>query len=241
VEVVSAAPAFTAEALRTGGLIDLGVVQVNEIVEVRPPLIAALERVLRATRPDIPLTGAARAHALMGDTTSRFLLLGYQLHGKPELDWLTRAADSLHAVARFGVLARVESDEVGYSKTEVPPSNPTPGLPEQRMNVVHRDARVSVVIYDLTTRASVFSGEYVGTTSAMEPDTLPRLPMTPAEMPAVGAQTGPPSGSGPPPPGPGPRSSAEPPPLAKAAEAAFLEWVRTLPGTTAPGTGVGPP
>src|SRR6266850_1527081 len=49
---------FTAEALRAGGLVDLGVVQVNEIPQVRPPLIAALERVLTATRSDIRLIPA---------------------------------------------------------------------------------------------------------------------------------------------------------------------------------------
>src|SRR5260221_12037945 len=69
-------PGFTAEALRAGGLVDLGVVQVNEVPQVRPPLIAALERVLAATRHDIRLVPAAQAQATVDDSTSRLLLLG---------------------------------------------------------------------------------------------------------------------------------------------------------------------
>src|SRR5881396_1365516 len=106
---------FTAEVLRAGGLVDLGVVQVNEIPQVRPPLIGALERVLAATRSDIRLIPAARAQATFDDSTSRLLLLGYQMHGAPEAVWLARAADSLRGVARYGVLARVESDAIRYS------------------------------------------------------------------------------------------------------------------------------
>jgi hypothetical protein len=242
-KVAPPAPEFTAEALRTGGLVDLGVVQVNEIVSVRPPLIAALEKVLTATRPDIPFTNAARAQAMMGDSTTRLLLLGYELHGIPEQSWLARAADSLHAIARFGVLARVESDGVSYSKREVP-STSTSGDPYDKVTVTEREAKVAVVVFDLKTLASVFSGVYVGTSEAAMPDTMPRPTMTPNEMPPPNTQTNPlsPPGSTGPPGGPGGPgwSAAEPPPLSKAVEGAFLEWVRTLPGS-APGTGTTPP
>ena len=110
-----------------------------------------------------------------------------------------------------------------------------------KLNVVHRDAVVSVVVYDLETRSPVFSGQYEGTATASERDTIPRVPMTPAEMPAVNPQVGQQGPNGGPPPGPGPRNVGEPPPLWQAAEDAFRAWIRTLPGTTAPGTGVGPP
>src|SRR5438128_1563182 len=65
---------FTAETLRAGGLVDLGVVQVNEVPQVRPPLIAALERVLAATRKDVRVVPAARAEAAFDDSTLRLLL-----------------------------------------------------------------------------------------------------------------------------------------------------------------------
>src|SRR5262249_18059278 len=70
------APDFTAESLRSGGLAVLGVVQVDEVPQVRPPLIDALERVLGVTRHDLRIIPAAKTQAVMGDSTTRFLLLG---------------------------------------------------------------------------------------------------------------------------------------------------------------------
>src|SRR5712675_1111137 len=59
-------PGFTAESLRKGGLAVLGVVQVDEVAQARPPLVAALERVFASARREVPLVRADRAQAAMG-------------------------------------------------------------------------------------------------------------------------------------------------------------------------------
>ena len=218
---------FTAEALRAGGLVDLGVVQVNEIPQVRPPLIEALERVLAATRSDIRLVPAARAQATFDDSTSRLLLLGYQMHGAPEAVWLARAADSLRGVARYGVLARVESDVTRNSVRDAPANDPSLQSPSGRILISGRDARVSVRIYELATRAPVFDGTYRASAESASVDSM-RL----SEYPERSRNQGgiivtprtPASQQGYP----------EPPPLARAVEAAFLEFARSLPGGPKP-------
>jgi hypothetical protein len=207
--------------------VDLGVVQVNEVTQVRPPLIEALERVMAATRKDIRLIPASRAQAALDDSTSRLLLLGYQMHGTPETAWLARAADSLGGMARYGVLARVESDVIRYSVRDAPPMDPTLQSPNGRIRVTGRDTRVSVQVFDLPRRAIVFGGTYRASAESASVDTL-RLPLRPPPQygdASIAAS---------------PREKfvtqgyAEPPTLARAVEAAFLEFARSLPGGPPP-------
>jgi len=217
-------PGFTAEALRAGGLANLGVVQVNEIPQVRPPLIAALERVLAATRSDIPLVAAARAQATFDESTSRLLLLGYQMHGAPEAVWLARAADSLHGAARYGVLARVESAAIRYSVRDAPPDLHSPS---GRIMVTGRDTRVTVSVYDLPTRVLVFTGTYAAAAESAAADTVPVKTWLQGPREQAGitvAPQEPPSQQGYP----------GPPPLAQALESAFVEFARSLPGGPPP-------
>jgi len=223
-DVREADAGFTAEALRAGGLVDLGVVQVNEIPQVRPPLIEALERVLVATRSDIRLIPAARAQATFDDSTSRLLLLGYQMHGAPEAVWLARAADSLRGVARYGVLARVESDAIRHSVRDAPPGTVSR---TGRILVSGRDTRVSVHVYDLRTRVPVFSGTYRASAESAMVDTLGIAnvlqPSSGRSSVVVAPQESPSS-----------QGYGEPPPLARAVEGAFLEFARSLPGGPPP-------
>ncbi len=200
----------------------VGVVQVNEIPQVRPPLIAALERVLTATRTDIPLVPAARAAAALDDSTTRLLLLGYQMHGSPEPDWLDRAADRLATLGRYGVLARVESDKLRYAVRDAPVNDPTLKSPSSRIRVTGRDAHVSVQVYDLRTRERVFAGSYIGAAEVAEPDTMP---LAMGEAPGGGVSI-----SGIPQVAPIEQEYPRPPPLARALEPAFLEFARSLPG-----------
>lgn len=218
-EVRSVAPEFTAETLRNGGLAILGVVQVDEVPQVRPPLIEALERVLGATRHDLRVVPAAKVDAVMGDSTTRFLLLGYQMHDRPDPDWFERATDSLRATARYGVLARVESDALRYSGQDVA-NLPYEQTPEVR--VVGREAKVEVHVYDLTTRAIVFHNTYSGSAEAAATDTIPQavLPPSPGEVQVTPRRQ--------------PQPYPESPPLAKALERAFLEFARELPGGPPP-------
>lgn len=222
-DVKSTDPGFTALSLRTGGLAILGVVKVNEIPQVRPPLIEALERVLVATRGDIPLTHATRVQASMDDSTTRFLLLGYQFHGTPEPNWLARAADSLGGVARYGLLARVESDVLRYSNRDAPYGDPALQSASARIKVTGRDTRISVSVYDLPTRALVFSGKFSGSRESAAPDTMP---MPPVQVVGGGVSIG-----AAPREAPDAQGYPEPPPLARAVESAFLEFARTLPGS----------
>jgi len=221
-EMRTVSPEFTAESLRSGGLAVLGVVQVDEVPQVRPPLIDALERVLGVTRHDLRVVPAARAQAAMGDSTTKFLLLGYQMHGRPDPDWFERATDSLHATARYGVLARVESDALRYSAENLLDAGPVGGQGQaEPVRVTGRDARVTVHVFDLTTRALVFTGTYSGSTRAAVQDTMPRPTPPPQQNGGLVIQQ---SSQQPQQPFP------EAPPLARALEPAFLEFARELPG-----------
>lgn len=204
------------------------------MAQVRPPLIDALERVLTSARRDIPLVPAARACEAVPDTVKRLFLLGYQMRGEPDERLLASVAAAARGMARYGILARVESAPIRYGTRQV-----TTGLPgnERRVNEVHvtgRDAHVSVRIYDLTTMGLVFNAKYVGSFDAVPivrppADSLRALP--PEERdPVVRPATRLPG------PGDGPSALGYPdaPPTAKAAEASFVLMVRDLPGAPPP-------
>lgn len=218
-------PGFTAAALRSGGLVVMGVVQVNEIPQVRPPLIAALEKVLTVTRKDIPLIPAAKAAAALDDSTGRFLLLSFQMQGAPDPAWLNQAAGRLAALGRYGVLARVESDKLRYAGRDAPPNDPGLQSPSARIRVTGRDVHILVQIYDLKTQVKVFDAKYIGVAEAAEPDTIPPGFVMPNGVTGVtGASDA----------APIEQEYPKPPPLARALEPAFLEFARSLPGGPAP-------
>ncbi len=214
-DVQTAAPEIAPDSLRVGRLAVLGVVQVDEVTQVRQPLIEAFERVWTGARRDIPLVRAGDAAHAMGDSTSRFLLLGYQMHGVPDSAWMARAVDSLRDAARYGLLARVESDVIRHSIRDAPAHSPE-ALRSGRIRVTGRDVRVSVHIYDLRSRVLAFAGTFTGSSEAVAPDTLP--PVLP-----------PPSGGISILPKESPQEYPEPPPVARPAEQAFLTFARSLP------------
>lgn len=235
-------PAFTAGEIRSGGIAVLGVVQVDEVTQARPPLIDALERVLAGARPDIPFARAARVHAALGDSATRLLLLGYQLRGDPDSIWLARAADAARPMARYGVLARVEETRVRYGTREIPSSEIT-GEGERAVRITGRDVRAEVSVYDLASRVLVYRGKFIGASDAapiyrppprdtLNPDSalVERRPSW-IERP----QTFRPGTGGFPTPGPSDSPSdlgyPDAPPVARAAEGAFLTFVRSLPGS----------
>lgn len=237
-------PGFTAETLRQGGLAVLGVVQVDEVAQVRGPLIAGLTQVLRATRRDVPLVEAARVEGAMPDSAYRLLLLGYQMRGEPDSLWLAVAANAARGMARYGVLARVESDAVRYGTRYV--SNDVPGRQsESQVQVTGRDAKIAVDVYDLGTRLLVFRGRFIGASdaapsfrpAAADSDSL-ELPLPTPEPRPVNPATG-----LPPIPGPSDSPAAlgypEAPPVSKAAEAAFVSFARSLPGAPPAASGGG--
>lgn len=218
----------------------LGVVQVDEVKQVRGPLIAGLEAVLRATRADVPLVPASRVEAALPDSAYRLFLLGYQMRGDPDSIWLEAAAGAARPMARYGVLARVERDAVRYGTRYVDQgvSGRSSGA---EIPVTGRDARIAVDVYDLTTRKLVFRGRFIGSSDEAQ-NLAPRknddtdslgAPHRPVLIPEP---TRGPTGEPQPILG-GPQSTPYPdaPPVSKAAEAAFVSFARALPGgETAP-------
>ena len=239
----SVQPEFTAESLRQGKLAVLGVVQKDEITQVRGPLTESLEHVLTISRKDIPLIPWHDVLAAIDDSTERFLLLGYQYQGVADPTWLRRAADSLHAAARYGILVRVESERIRFAERWVV-LPPRPGEPaeETQVRVAGRDVVITAVVYDLQTLAPVLSGKYQGFgESAAMPDTLPppedRPPIEGWSTPEDRAAEVQPPPPGTPPPG---RAYPQPPSVPKAAEAAFTNLAGSLPGAEPPPASTAP-
>ncbi len=223
-DVKASDPGLTAETLRSGRLAIVGVVQVNEVPEVRPPLVGALERVLGATRPDLPIVPASKVAPVLDDSTERFLLLGYQIHGKADPEWLARAAHPIRAMARFALLARVEAVKVRHSDRVDATGTSSSGV----VQVTGRDVRVGVSIYDVETLTLVFAGDYWGSKedAHIEGEAPPTLPDDELEVESTTDTTV--AGV-----------YSKPSPVARAAEPAFLEFARSLPGSAGAEAGGG--
>ena len=214
------------DSLRAGGVAVLGAVLVNEVVQARVPLIAALDSVLASRWADVPIRRYASVRAALDDSTARLLLLGYQLHGRAEPLWLGRAADSLKGLARYGVLARVRrhrliEEERESDRVRTPES---PGPYKIRAAILESD--VSVHLYDLATRGLLFAGEFQGYAEQEAPsDSLPRPerpPITTWSTPedrAMEPLTRPIGGF------------PEPPPLARSAADAYAAFADSIVGS----------
>ena len=223
-DVRSKDDAFTADALRSGKLAIVSVVQVDELASVRPPYIDALGRVLHATRPDLTVVPQPRVTAALDDSTERFLLLGYQMHGSADPVWIKRAAASLRPLARYGVLARLDDTAVRRVDRVDPTVNPDQRSPTGQVRVTGQDAHVSVHVYDLETSNLVFSGAYWGSSEVAlsegedmpprESETDDTDVSTPYDSTVAGLYL-------------------KTPPLVRSLESAFVEFARSLPGSTA--------
>ncbi|MEK7348883.1 MAG: hypothetical protein AABZ94_08420 [Candidatus Eisenbacteria bacterium] len=153
----------TYEALRDGGLAIVSVTVKEEVEQVRPPLNAALERVLRETRPDLRVKSADATRDSLGLPEYRRILSAYQLKGKlTDADRRGRAL-RLRGSARFALLARVDKDIV-----RLPPNRTSSSLrygaasPSFGTQSASRDARVRVTIYDLETGVEAWVAVYTG-------------------------------------------------------------------------------
>lgn len=221
-DVKTSAPSLSADALRSGKVAIVGVVQVDEVPEVRPPLIAALERVLRSTRPDLTIVPAARVSPALDDSTERFLLLGYQMHGAADPAWLKRAGPEIRPMARYALLARVEAVKVRHSdRIDVAPDTGGQGL-----QVTGRDVRVGVSLYDLENMELVFAGDYWGSKEEALGSRDAPLAEPEDSLGIVGVNDTTTYGVY--------KKAA---PVAQAAEPAFLEFARSLPGAETARTG----
>jgi hypothetical protein len=214
-DVKTSAPSLSADALRSGKVAIVGVVQVDEVPEVRPPLIAALERVLRSTRPDLTIVPAARVSPALDDSTERFLLLGYQMHGAADPAWLERARPEIRPMARYALLARIEAVKVRH----VDRADPTGESQAGGIQVTGRDVRVGVSVYDLESLELVFAGEYWGSKEDARSVGDAPLPEPEDSLGITGVNDTTYYGVY--------RKAA---PVAMAAEPAFVEFARSLPG-----------
>lgn len=167
-------PSLTAGDLRQGKLAVLGVVKFQEPDQIRPPLIAMLEKTWREERPDVPLVPAASVEKALGPERDRKLLLAYEYQGTLDKSALAEISDSLSGVARFLVVARVEKDRTRNSTRGISPTDTTTAQHVlYAMGVTGRDARVVVQLYDLSRRALVVGATFEGSSENEHPMIAP--------------------------------------------------------------------
>ncbi|HXF59136.1 MAG TPA: hypothetical protein VN539_04865, partial [Candidatus Saccharimonadales bacterium] len=86
-------PSLSEIDLRQGKVAVLGVVKYQEPDQVRPPLIAMLERTWREERKDVPLITADSVRQILGAERDRKLLLKYEYEGTLDGTALGEIAD----------------------------------------------------------------------------------------------------------------------------------------------------
>ena len=218
-------PGLTEADLRRGKVAVLGVVKFEEPDQIRPPLIAMLERTLGEERRDIPLIRADSVRQLLGEARYRRILLGYEYHGTLDSAALGEIAEPLRGIARFVVLARVEKDRTRNSARGISDADTGMIRPDFAMGITGRDATVQAHLYDVTRRTLVMSGKYDGSSENSKPILSSIRPGgRPETTVEVGPRSAPPESQGYPP----------PPDLALALEEPFRAFARTMPGASRP-------
>jgi hypothetical protein len=215
--------------LRQGKIAVLGVVKFQEPDQIRPPLIAMLEKTFREERRDVPLIPADSVRQMLGAERDRRLLLGYEYQGTLDPGALAEISDSLHGAARFLLLARVDRDRTRNSTRGITNADTARGRVDYAMGITGRDARVTVHLYDLTRRTLVAGVQYEGSSENEKPMLSPVLPYG-----RSGIEVGP---SVP----PEDRGYPGVPELAPALEGPFRTFARTLPGAPASSSSAPPP
>jgi hypothetical protein len=209
--------------LRQGKVAVLGVVKFEEPDQVRPPLIAMLEKALREERRDIPLVPADSVRGRVGEERARRILLDYEYQGALEAGSLGELSDSLRGTARFLLLARVEKDRTRTSARGIAGANTDVSGAGYAMGVTGRDARVAIHLYDLLRRTLAASATYEGSSENTKAILAPVAPgggsrtevtVGPAQSPEEQGYPGAPE-------------------LAQALEEPFRTFARELPGAPA--------
>ena len=179
-KVLRAGVELTPELLKRGGLAVVGVTMVDEVEQIRPPLVAEFEHALERGRPDLVVVSAGGVRDRLGLAAYRRILSAYQRTGSllradgAELDSV------LEGTARFAVLARVEKD-VLHTRMQgrVNLSNRTGSYGEVGVAVTTRHAKVRITMYDLSTRREVLAVVYTSSSENAPPDSVWRLPRRP--------------------------------------------------------------
>jgi len=214
-------PTLTQSDLRQGKLAVLGVVKYQEPDQVRPPLIAMLEKTWHEERADVPMVPAESVRRLLGPERDRKILLSYEYQGSLDPAALAELSDSLRGVARFLVVARVEKDRTRSSTRGINSSDTTVARSDYAMGVTGRDAGVAVQLYDLERRALVMSARFEGSSENERPMLSPLRPggSSGVNLEVTGAVV------------PDEQSYPGAPELALALEEPFRNFARMLPGS----------
>jgi len=223
-------PSLTETDLRQGKVAVLGVVKFQEPDQVRPPLIAMLERTFRDERRDVSLVGADSVRQMLGAERDRRILLAYEYQGALDPAALTEISDSLRGAARFLLLARVERDRTRNSTRGFNSADTGVARSDYAMGITGLDARVAVHLYDLTRRSLVMSAKYEGSTENERPMLSPLRPGGGSGATVEIGRAVPPEEQGYP----------GAPELALALEQPFRSFARSLPGAPKP-AGAPPP
>jgi hypothetical protein len=147
----------------------VSVVKKEEVEQVRPPLIAALERTLGQARPELRLVPAGRVEDDLGLETYRRILKSYQARGSLDSSEVRTLAREIGGDARYAILGRVFSDAVRTSERGIPRRDKSEYRSFDTLLITGRDARVDLRIYDLATGALVFHAQYAGSAEEARP------------------------------------------------------------------------
>ncbi len=224
-------PSLTENGLRQGKIAVLGVVKFQEPDQVRPPLIAMLEKTFREERRDVPLIPADSVRQMLGAERDRLLLLGYEYQGALDPAALGEISDSLRGAARFLLLARVDRDRTRNSTRGITNADTARARINYAMGITGRDARVTVRLYDLTRRTLVAGAQYEGSSENERPMLSPLQPGGGSGLNFEVGRAVPPEDQGYP----------GVPELALALEEPFRTFARTLPGAPTSSSSAPPP
>ena len=210
-------PTVTAADLRQGKVAVLGVVKFQEPDQIRPPLIAMLEKTWREERSDVPLITADSVRQALGPEGDKKVLLDYEYHGTLDGPALGEIANSLQGLARYVIVARVEKDKTWNVARGISTKDTTAAQHVlYDMGVTGRDAWVTVQLYDLSRHALAASARFKGSAVREHPMVSRRFAgvILPRGIPAEE------------------RGYPEPPELALALQEPLRNFARILPGAT---------
>jgi hypothetical protein len=141
----------------------VGITVLDEVEQLRPPLVSTFEKVLAAMRPDLPIRRAVETREALGLPAYRKLLFAYQETGKLEPEQIAEIGKGIGSRTRYAILARVEKNSVRASGVAPSPSSTTSGPPTSMPSppTLSRDARIRFTIYDLGQAREVFQATYI--------------------------------------------------------------------------------
>ncbi|HET7903558.1 MAG TPA: hypothetical protein VFM17_03255 [Candidatus Eisenbacteria bacterium] len=158
----------------------VGVTMVDEVEQIRPPLVARLEQALAHGRPDLVVVTAGSVRDRLGLAAHRRILSAYQLTGRLSDADGADLDSALEGTARYAILARVEKN-TAYTRTQggVRLGNTGNSYGYIKLAVATRSAEVRVTLYDLRERREVYAVVHASSIDNVPPDSIWRLPRRP--------------------------------------------------------------